>query len=136
MTPFNLFMDDVRDCSRGPEPWTIARTVELAQEYLSFGLVLKCSLDHDMGACEDCVSKGLHQGDCLTDETTFMNWCPHVMDGTKLVRWMVETGHWPKEKPFVHSANPNGRDRMRALIDQFYGLPAQGPMFYDDKDRV
>lgn len=119
-------MDDVRPC---PVGWTVARTVEEAQRLLSTG-VDRCSLDHDMGACESCIAKGEHVGDMATPETTFMNWCPHAMDGTKLVRWMVETGTWPTQKPVVHSANPNGSDRMRSLIDKFFGDPAHGPMFY------
>ena len=123
----NLYMDDVRDCPF--VNYQVARTVEEAQYLLTSGEVNRCSLDHDMGACDDCKGKGLHEGDCLTPETTFMNWCPHVMDGTKLVRWMVETGHWPKHKPEVHSANPEGRKRMQAIIDQFFGSPALGPMF-------
>ncbi len=120
-------MDDVRTCPY--VNYEVARTVEEAQRLLASGEVNRCSLDHDMGACEACRSKGLHEGDCLTPETTFQNWCPHVMDGTKLVRWMVETGHWPKQKPEVHSANPEGLKRMQAIINRFYGSPALGPMF-------
>lgn len=125
-------MDDMR---RIPIGWIGARTVEEAKRLLSTGRIDKCSLDHDMGACADCVAKGKHVGDMATPETTFLNWCPHVPDGTKLVRWMVETGTWPKQKPTVHSANPNGKSRMEGMIDQFYGDPAHGPMFgYDLPD--
>ena len=126
MTNFNLYMDDVRPI---PDGWTGARTVELAMQYLSFGLVNECSLDHDMGACEACREKGEHIGDQLTPETQFMFWCPHALDGTKLVRWMVETGHWPKVKPRVHSMNQAGAARMHDIIDQFFGREALGPMF-------
>ena len=122
----NLYMDDVRVCPY--VNFEVARTVEEAQRFLSAG-VAHCSLDHDMGACEDCIAKGEHVGDMATPETTFMNWCPHAMDGTKLVRWMIETGNWPTHKPVVHSANPEGKRRMVALIDKFYGQPALGPMF-------
>lgn len=118
----NLYMDDVREC---PFPgWVVARTVEEAQQLLASGTVKHCSLDHDMGACADCRAKGLHEGDLLTPETTFMNWCQHASDGTKLVRWMMSTGHWPAEKPAVHSANPVGKQRMVALIDRYFGSPA------------
>lgn len=110
-------MDDVRIPYIGYE---VARTVEEAQAFLAAGDVKRCSLDHDMGACDECKQHGLHEGDCLTPETTYMNWCKHVLDGTKLVHWMIETGNWPIEKPEVHSANPNGRERMRGLIERYW----------------
>jgi hypothetical protein len=124
----NLYVDDVRRCPY--LDWFVARTIAIAKEILTLGSVDACSLDHDMGACADCVSLGRHVGDMATPETTFLNWCPHVEDGTSLVRWMVETGHWPNQKPTVHSANPVGRQRMQELIDRFWGDPAHGPMFY------
>jgi hypothetical protein len=123
----NIYMDDVR-----VNPyigWMTVRTVETMQEWLAADAVEHCSLDHDMGACKECTTAQKHIGDMLSAETTFLNWCPHVMDGTKLVRWMIETGHWPKYKPAVHSANPAGGQRMRQLIEQFFGRPAMGPMF-------
>lgn len=123
---FNLYMDDVRAC---PDGWRCARTVEDAMLFLETGEVDACSLDHDMGACEHCKRGGKDIGDMQTDDTTFMHWCPHTLDGTKLVRWMVETGNWPNRKPMVHSANPSGRRRMLGMIDQFFGQPAKGPMF-------
>lgn len=97
---------------------------------LEAGMVDRCSLDHDMGACDACKAAGVDIGDMQTDDTTFMFWCKHADDGTKLVRWMVETGHWPKQKPLVHTGNPSGRVRMQGMIDQFFGQPALGPMFY------
>lgn len=117
----NLFVDDIRVLPAGlPELWTVARTIEEAKRLLATGEVVRCSLDHDMGACEACLSAGKHVGDMLTPETTYLNWCQHHEDGTKLVQWMIETGNWSKQKPTVHSANPVGRERMRALIDRYY----------------
>jgi hypothetical protein len=123
---FDLYVDDLRVC---PDGWKVARTIEDAKQLLLTGEVAACSLDHDMGACADCIRQNLHVGDMTTPATTFLNWCPHAADGTSLVRWMVETGTWPKHFPLVHSANPNGRMRMLGLIDRFYGKPATGPMF-------
>lgn len=121
-----LYMDDVRPC---PDGWRVARTIDDAKLLLSTGTVIYASLDHDMGACDDCIAKGAHVGDMATPETTFLNWCPHVPDGTALVRWMVETGTWPEFKPTVHSANPLGRARMQGLIHSFFGCQPLGPMF-------
>lgn len=113
----NLYMDDVRAV---PVGWTVARSVKSAKAALETGDVDYASLDHDMGACDDCTRTGDHVGDMLSPETTYMNWCRHAEDGTSLVRWMIETGHWPKHKPIVHSANPVGRERMQALIEAHF----------------
>lgn len=114
----NVYMDDVRKCPF--IGWTVVRTVEECQRLLLTGEVEHLSLDHDMGACEECVKDNKHIGDMQGDRTTFYNWCPHVLDGTKLVYWMIENNVWPKEKPEVHSANPVGRDRMRGMIDRYW----------------
>lgn len=115
----NLYVDDVRQC---PFPgWTVARTVEAAKSYLARpGYVKHLSLDHDLGACADCERQRKHVGDMLTPETTFMNWCPHAEDGTKLVYWMIENNCWSTEKPVVHSANPVGAARMRGMIERYW----------------
>jgi len=118
---FNLYVDDVREC---PWPdWKVARTIEDAKLFLKTGEVCQLSLDHDMGACAACIARGLHVGDMKTPATTFSNWCPHYEDGTKLVHWMIETGHWSKMCPIVHSANPVGRTRMCGMIVRYFFDP-------------
>lgn len=113
----NLYVDDVRPAYIG---WLVARTIEDAKLQLAAGRVRRLSLDHDMGACAACVESRRHIGDMSSPETTFYSWCPHYEDGTKLVQWMIETGNWSQEKPVVHSANPVGRERMRALIERYW----------------
>jgi len=113
----DLYVDDVRKC---PDGWIVARTIEAAKEALTLGHVRRLSLDHDMGACDNCIAKGEHIGDMATPETTFLNWCKHVEDGTKLVYWMIETNTWPQEMPTVHSMNPCGRERMVAMIQRYW----------------
>jgi hypothetical protein len=114
---FDVYMDDMRQIPGG---WVGARTIEETQSLLESGRVRLLSLDHDMGACDECLTKGEHVGDMATPETTFMNWCPHAGDGSSLVRWMIEHNQWSSEKPTVHSANPVGRERMRGLIDRYW----------------
>jgi hypothetical protein len=113
----DLYVDDVRVC---PDGWCIARDIRAAKEWLKTGVVEHLSLDHDMGACPDCVAARKDCGDMLTPETTFWNWCPHEEDGTALVHWMIENDIWPKYKPVVHSANPVGAARMRGMIDRYW----------------
>jgi hypothetical protein len=125
--PLNVYMDDVRQCPYAG--WSVVRTIEEMMVLLTHERVDRCSLDHDMGSCDGCKRGRRDIGDMLTPETTFMHWCPHALDGTKLVRWMIETGHWSLTKPLVHSANPVGTKRMREDIDRYFGKPAQGPMF-------
>lgn len=108
-----LYMDDVRPA---PDPsWTVARTIEEAKTHLATRDVIAASLDHDMGACEDCTRNGRHVGDMRTPETTFSNWCRHAPDGYALVVWMLEHGHRPPLVT-VHSMNPIGRSRMIELL--------------------
>ncbi len=114
----NVYMDDVRAC---PFPgWTVTRTVEETKRLLETGEVDHLSLDHDMGACDACTSAARHIGDQMSPATSFFHWCPHYEDGTKLARWMVETGNWSKRMPMVHSANPEGSKRMRGLFRRFW----------------
>jgi len=113
----NLFVDDIRN---PPDGWLVARTIENAKQWLRTGVVDRMSLDHDMGACEACVREGKHIGDMLTPETTYLNWCSHEEDGTKLVHWMIEHNCWSRQKPTVHSANPVGAARMRGMIERYW----------------
>lgn len=102
-------MDDVRNAPAG---WKLTRTVEDTKLLLMAGLVDHLSLDHDMGMCDSCREKILNHGGLL--------WCEHVPTGMALVDWMVETGHWPKFKPVVHSANPIGKMRMQMTIERYW----------------
>jgi hypothetical protein len=114
---FKLFVDDVRPI---PPGWVGARTVEQAMTYLATGNVEYASLDHDLGACAVCQAEHKDVGNMLTPETTFCYWCPHAPDGSTLVRWIIETGNWPKHRPTVHSMNPVGRMRMMGLIETYW----------------
>jgi hypothetical protein len=69
-------------------------SVQVAKLLLQDGVVEEMSLDHDLGEAEPT--------------------------GNQFVLWMAETGHWPKKKPAVHSANSPGRDSMRAYINRYY----------------
>ena len=120
---FDVYMDDLRN---PPDGWKLCRTIEDTVALLEDGQVRNLSLDHDMGACYTCERTGKHIGDMRTDATTFMNWCPHADDGTKLVQWMVSNDVWPSEKPTVHSMNPVGAARMRGLIDTYWPLRGHG----------
>jgi hypothetical protein len=116
-----LWLDDVRDPVQhgfiGAE-W--AKTYYEAVDLLLTGEVTRASLDHDIGACPDCVEKLLHIGDMTTPETTFYNKCPHAKTGYDLVCWMEENNVWPKYGVSVHSMNPVGRARMQQVIDAHY----------------
>ena len=87
-----LWLDDVRE---PPPGWVHARTLEEAQALLASGEVEEASLDHDLGFDRP--------------------------DGRALVRWMAQTGHWPKARPLVHGTNPAGRAAMEAMIDRSFG---------------
>lgn len=105
-----LFLDDIRNPP--DDTWTVARTAEEAQRLLSEQDVDMASLDHDLGECSDCAAKRGYEDPRFT--------CPHRMNGYRLTLWMAETGHWPRQKPTVHSANPVGAANMRATIDRYW----------------
>lgn len=120
----NLWLDDIR---RPPSvAWTWATTVEQAKRYLQTGRVEQASLDHDLGACGACHARWM-DGDLAPRLGKEMPHCEHYGTGWTLVKWMAETGHWPKQKPTVHSANEAGRTRMRDFIDRYFGQTT-GPM--------
>jgi len=111
--PIDLWLDDIRPA---PEGWKHVRTVEEAKAVLRDGNVRYCSLDHDLGACDDCM-QGLTPEQWLakTDGTSMPN-CSHFGTGYDLVSWMEEHNIWPWVLPRVHSANPVGRERMVKVI--------------------
>lgn len=122
----NLWLDDMRPA---PEGWILAITVDEAKLLLSTGQVERASLDHDLGACRACYEKvcpGNITPEAWLESTGYLSMphCEHVGTGYDLVCWMEKTGHWPKEKPKVHSANPVGAARMRLAIDRYYQVNA------------
>lgn len=112
-----LWLDDVRDPAHyGHIGDTWAKTYAEAIRYLESGEVTSASLDHDIGACPECVAAMLHIGDMKTPETTFFNRCPHEKTGYDVVCWMEENNVWPRDGVRCHSANPVGRARIEQVI--------------------
>jgi hypothetical protein len=81
-----LWLDDDRPA---PPGWHWCKTVPEACRLLATRRVTYASLDHDLGQPEN---------------------------GSDLVIWMVHTGHWPRYRPGIHSANPLGAMRMQLDI--------------------
>lgn len=115
--PIKLWLDDVRDPAEyGLAGWTWVKTVDEAKALLKTGDVLVASLDHDLGACDECMG-GMSAVDWLvTHGYASMPHCSHFGTGYDLVCWMEETGTWPSIGTAVHSANPVGAERMRKVI--------------------
>ena len=111
----DLWLDDIRPA---PPGWLRVKTANDAKLHLVAGRVRRASLDHDLGACDACM--GGKTAEQWLVETNFkaMPHCDHFGTGYTLVCWMEETGHWPQEKPTVHSANPAGRFKMQQAIDR------------------
>jgi hypothetical protein len=110
-----LWLDDERNpLKRGLEGWVWVKTVEEAIAVVSSSADewTDASLDHDLGACDDCLRKA--ESDQQARE------CRHVLNGYAFVRWMIEAGRWPANLPAVHSANPVGAQRMREDIARFH----------------
>lgn len=118
-TVINLWLDDRR---KPPEGWLWVTTIEAAKTFLKNGDVIKASLDHDLGACPECM-KGRTVDEWLEEnEYQSMPHCSHVGTGYDLVSWMERNNIWPREKPQVHSTNAIGSARMKFLINKRFKL--------------
>lgn len=115
--PIYLWLDDRRPAPYG---WVGVTTVAAAQLSLKTGRVDRASLDHDLGACETCMDGRDVKGWLEAHNFQTMPHCEHVGTGYDLCVWMAETGHWPTEKPAVHSANRVGRHRMNGVIARYF----------------
>ncbi len=100
-----LWLDDIR------EPWRHgymgaewAKTYDAAIALLKTGRVEFASLDHD-----------------LSEAATIGQPAPGEKTGYDVLLWMRSTGIWPPKGIRVHSLNPEGKKRMRALIYEHYG---------------
>lgn len=91
----NVWVDDERVA---PEGWVWVKTAEQAIAILETDGVDSLSLDHDLG-------------DRSEPELT----------GYTVCLWLAENGHWPKNKPTVHSSNAVGAANMRSVIDRYGG---------------
>jgi hypothetical protein len=114
----NLWLDDVRDplVFGRRLRWLWVKTASDAIASMQTHRFQWVSLDHDLGLCDECLGAD-------TDEKikiVHRDGCPHNGTGYDVVCWMEEQGIWPTRKPMVHSANPVGADRMRAVIDRAY----------------
>lgn len=122
----NLWLDDVRPA---PEDWTWAKTVDEAKELMRLHNVQSMSLDHDLGACDDCYRAagidptiGDEKFDLWLEKSQYqaMPHCTHFGTGYDFCLWMAEKGRWPAERPVVHSANPVGARAMRQTIERYF----------------
>lgn len=103
---FNVFFDDWKPgpCNEwgnpamGWEKWIVVRSAENVMWFLERGLVNDLSLDHDMG---------------MNSETGVEN-----TNGSKLVRWIIETGNWPKGRLDIHSDNYERALKMQEDINR------------------
>jgi hypothetical protein len=110
-----LWLDDLRPA---PDGWTHVKTVAQAKAALATGEVDIASLDHDLGLGD---VDGSDPRALLLRATELFGASARVEEnGSTLVRWMAETGHWPRHKPHVHSANPVGAAYMREMIERYF----------------
>jgi len=117
-----LWLDDIRDPKRyGYHDMYWAKNYNEAIAALKLGKVTFASLDHDIGACEDCVKSLSHIGDMRSPETTFFNHCSHEKSGYDVICFMEDNDIWPTDGVKVHSMNPVGKERMNQVIRKQYG---------------
>lgn len=131
----NLWLDDIRNPKDYDlDGWLWVKNVSEAQAAMSLHNVQRMSLDHDLGACDDCYrAAGLDpnagdKADQWLEKSAYsqMPNCGHFGTGYDFCLWMAEKGIWPAEKPAVHSANTVGRQRMQGVIDRYFTEPENG----------
>jgi len=108
-----LWLDDIRPA---PPGWHHVKTIREAKDVLMTGLVTHASLDHDLGACEDCMAGRTAEQWLAEHNNQAMPNCTHFGTGYDLVTWMEETHMWPSESIMCHSRNPVGRARMQQVM--------------------
>jgi hypothetical protein len=116
-----LWLDDFR---LPPDGWYWAKTVKEAKELIDAALEEGtwefASLDHDLGACEECLG-GLTPEEWLKQHHyESMPNCEHFGTGYTLICWMEEHDIWPDGGVTCHSMNPVGRARINQVIDKHY----------------
>ena len=109
-----LYLDDQRKC---PVGWTLARSVAEAVRLSLEYTVAEASLDHDLGACGECLR--------TVPEAARTLGCPHVPSGMEYLRWCHAADRWPLVPPRVHSLNVEGGAAMRAYIAEHYRGPEE-----------
>jgi hypothetical protein len=91
-------------------------TIEAAGGGAAIGFM---ALDHDLGWCTACQRAYARLSP--RDQLAQTQRCEHVGTGVTFLQALDQRGWWPTIKPVVHSFNPDGAARMRALIDAAYG---------------
>lgn len=120
-----VWLDDVRPT---PVGWVGTKYIEKVKRLLLTGDVEDLSLDNDLGREDPCASCYDEACPVVIDPDDGV--CGHdchamLPEGYLLVDWMEKTGHWPVNKPKVHSANTFRATYMRKAIDRHYDRRAK-----------
>lgn len=117
-----LWLDDIRDPAHfGCIGAKWVKTVEEFKKEWLTGAYTHCSLDHDLGCCDDCRGGLTDEEWLIKSKGLAMPNCPHFGTGYDVVCWFeANPDQWPKTPPEVHSANPVGSKRMQTVIDRHY----------------
>src|SRR4051812_30082955 len=108
-----LYLDDMRPAPIG---WTLAKTVEEAKTILLNNEVSEASLDHDLGACADCMKGRTPEQWLVESHYKTMPNCEHFGTGYTLLCWMEKENVWPKDRVLIHTANAEARKKMNDVL--------------------
>lgn len=120
----NLYLDDMRPTPEGyVRVYTAQDCIKFLQEHN--GEIGVLSLDHDLGACNDCMAGKTPEQWLAESNYQHMPNCDHFGTGYTVCCWIEEQAVTNPEfvlpmQMKVHSANPVGRSRMQTVIDKFY----------------
>lgn len=124
-----LYLDDIRKMPQG-----FTHCVRSFAEFKAFIETNGCpefiSFDHDLGACEVCMSGMDAEEWLIKSNGQSMPHCSHVGTGLDCVKWLVDKdidypGFMPKGFAYAcHSANPAGRKNILSYLDSYFGQKA------------
>lgn len=119
MRQIRLYLDDERPC---PQGWELARSYDQAVSMVSNPEleIVGLSLDHDLGACPDCIQSNQSSAAPLH--------CRHVKTGYDFLCYLESAGLLKAlPRPSVHSMNPIGRANMERVIERWYSETEETP---------
>ena len=108
---WKLWLDDVRDPPS--DEWTVARSADTALDLVvEHGAPKEMSLDYDLDLTANALRSGIYGGKMTSKAPTgldFLVGLKSILDGAPPPGWRV------------HSANPDGRKLMEALLCAWTG---------------
>jgi len=121
-----IYLDDRR--RPYDKTWYKVETVDQAIDALQNNSIQIISLDHDLGACDDCMEGMTPEEWLIKHNNLSMPHCNHYGTGYDVLCWLEEqimTNNYPAPVILVHTANPSARQKMLQAVERIDDYIAQ-----------